>query len=83
MIYSSFHSNAIPFRHFLKAWCPLFPHLSVAGYVVKAANSPLPPQENQREFSAMDCTSVYKEKVFKHHRHWLSNGNIDDHQNFL
>ena len=39
MFYSYFRSSTSSFQHFLKADCPLFPRLSVADYVVKAADS--------------------------------------------
>ena len=42
---------------------PLFPELSVAGYVVKADLLTHSPQENLPDFPAVNCTCVYKEKL--------------------
>ena len=44
----------------------MFPHLSVAGYVVKAYSSRFPYIDETCccDF-LMDCTSVYKEEVFR------------------
>lgn len=40
---------------------PLFPELSVAGYVVKNNFLTHSPQENLSDFPAVNCTCVYKE----------------------
>ena len=42
---------------------PLFPELSVAGYVVKADLLTHSPQENLPDFPAVNCTTVYKEVI--------------------
>ena len=65
MLYSCFCSSTIPFQHFLRARLPLFPRLSVAGYVVKTLNGSSLCGELPLKFSPMDCTSVYKEKILK------------------
>ena len=43
---------------------PLFPELSVAGYVVKADLLTHSPQENLPDFPAVNCTTVYKEELY-------------------
>ena len=42
----------------------MFPHLSVAGYVVKADLLTRSPQENLPDVPTVNCTSVYKENSF-------------------